>query len=114
MLTAGANAAVGETVMLLTRSLSITIDTPTKGGGGCSSMTVWSTARRTPLCWGNPTGPEACTEMCYATESSSNNFIALRTMPGSRFGDTLYVEYQAGALSVSLCTQPVRPACAIR
>ena len=49
----------------------------------------------------------ACTEMCVATESSSNNFIALRSMPDSRFGDTLYVEYQAGVLSVNLCTQPV-------
>ena len=32
--------AVGETVILLTRSLSIPIETPTKGRGGCSRLTV--------------------------------------------------------------------------
>jgi len=34
---------------------------------------------------------------CYPTESEANNFIALRSMPGSEFGDTLYVEYQTGS-----------------
>ena len=37
--------APDETVILLTLSLSIRIDTPTKSGGGCSGMTVSSTAR---------------------------------------------------------------------
>jgi len=34
---------------------------------------------------------------CYATESDANNFIALRSMNGSEFGDILYVEYQTGS-----------------
>ena len=40
-----ARLAIAETVILLTLSLSITIDTPAKGGGGDSRMTVSSTAR---------------------------------------------------------------------
>ena len=33
---------------------------------------------------------------CYPTESWANNFIALRSMEGSAFGNTLYAEYQYG------------------
>ena len=36
---------------------------------------------------------------CYPTESKANNFIALRGMPGSEFGDMLYAEYQTGSQS---------------
>jgi N-acetylglucosamine-6-sulfatase len=35
-------------------------------------------------------------EDCYPTESTSNNFIGLRSMAGPRFGDTLYAEFQTG------------------
>ena len=31
-----------------------------------------------------------------ATESIANNFIVLRSMAGSRFGNTLYVEFETG------------------
>jgi N-acetylglucosamine-6-sulfatase len=37
-----------------------------------------------------------CSKDCYPTESTANNYIALRSMPGSRFGNTLYAEYQTG------------------
>ena len=37
--------AIGETVILLTLSLSIAIEAPTKGRGGCSRMTLSPTAR---------------------------------------------------------------------
>ena len=57
-------------------------------------------------CWANGCGPtvpntppagcEPCTFDCYPTESVSNNFIALRTMEGSKHGNALYVEYQTG------------------
>ena len=57
-------------------------------------------------CWANgcspstpgavPEGCAPCTLDCYATESTANNFIALRTMPWSKHGNTLYVEYQKG------------------
>lgn len=33
---------------------------------------------------------------CYRTEDDWNNFIAIRGMPGSAFGDTLYAEYATG------------------
>lgn len=57
-------------------------------------------------CWGNGCGPTVpntppagclpCKMDCYPTESVANNFIALRTMEGSKHGNTLYVEYQSG------------------
>jgi len=43
-------------------------------------------------CWGG----SGCDQNCYATESTANNFIAVRHMPWSTFGDTLYVEYETG------------------
>ena len=42
-------------------------------------------------CWGPP-----CKQDCYPTEDQDNNFIGLRSMPGSALGDTLYVEFQHG------------------
>lgn len=42
-------------------------------------------------CWSNPMTSPGCSANCYATESLANNFIALRTMPWSSHGDTLYV-----------------------
>jgi len=44
------------------------------------------------VCWGG----KQCSEGCYATESQANNFIAIRTMPQSPFGDLLYAEFQSG------------------
>lgn len=37
-----------------------------------------------------------CDTECYPTESIQNNFIVLRSMPGSEFGDTMYAEFQTG------------------
>lgn len=42
-------------------------------------------------CW------QGCSGNCYPTETAANNFIAIRNMPGSELGDTLYAEYQSGA-----------------
>ena len=46
-------------------------------------------------------GGANCSSDCYATESTQNNFIALRSMPGSAFGDTLYAEFQTGEQNVA-------------
>ena len=54
------------------------------------------------------TGPDANTvcwcggaQNCYQTETPQNNYIAIRNMPGSPMGDTLYAEYQSGAMNQS-------------
>jgi arylsulfatase A-like enzyme len=49
-------------------------------------------------CWSTSphVGKRGCLDDCYPTESTSNNFIGLRSMAGSRFGDTLYAEFQTG------------------
>ena len=75
-------------------------------------------------CWGSgPDGPHAATARpaptaweqrlaaaglsgCYATESWANNFIALRSMEGSAFGNTLYAEYQVNMLYCSIQPPP--------
>ena len=44
------------------------------------------------VCWGGKT----CTTNCYATENIENNFIVLRSMSGSRFGNSLYAEFETG------------------
>jgi N-acetylglucosamine-6-sulfatase len=44
-------------------------------------------------CW---SGKNWGCKHCYPTESTANNYIAVRFMPGSDHGDTLYVEYQQG------------------
>jgi N-acetylglucosamine-6-sulfatase len=56
----------------------------------CGDLTAGKNSR----CW---SGKNWCTE-CYATESASNNFRAVRFMPGSSHGDTLYAEFQRGSL----------------
>ena len=38
----------------------------------------------------------SCNEDCYDTETSANNFIVLRSMPGSEFGDSAYMEFKTG------------------
>ena len=43
-------------------------------------------------CWGG----NECTSNCYPTESTANNFIGLRSMSGSSFGNTLYAEFETG------------------
>ena len=52
----------------------------------CGDLTPGDNAH----CWGAVTKPPG---ICYPTEDYANNFIALRSMPGSVFGDTLYAEY---------------------
>lgn len=47
-------------------------------------------------CWS-----PVCVQDCHATESLQNNFIALRHMPTSSFGNTLYAEYQMGEQSIA-------------
>eukprot|EP01051_Picozoa_sp_SAG22_P005309 SAG22_NODE_311_length_12629_cov_20.911891_4_plen_164_part_00 len=44
------------------------------------------------VCWGGA----VCTTNCYPTESIENNFIVLRSMAGSEFGNTLYAEFATG------------------
>lgn len=36
-------------------------------------------------------------EHCYPTETTSNNFIAIRTMEGDKLSNMLYAEYQNGS-----------------
>merc|ERR1711871_535853 len=50
------------------------------------------TPEKNSQCWGG----NGCNENCYPTESPANNFIAIRGMPDSQFGDILYSEYQSG------------------
>ena len=45
-------------------------------------------------CWSPPDA--GCKNPCYATESLSNNFIAIRSLKGSAAGNSLYAEYQTG------------------
>ena len=45
------------------------------------------------VCWGGG----QCTGNCYPTETTANNFIALRSMQGSKFGNKLYAEFQEGS-----------------
>ena len=40
--------------------------------------------------------PSGCNRSCYVTETTANNFIALRYMPGSARGDLLYAQFQTG------------------
>ena len=54
----------------------------------CGDLTPGKNA----VCWGGG----GCNKNCYPTEFAGNNFIALRTMPSSTYGNMLYVEYQAG------------------
>lgn len=49
-------------------------------------------------CWGG----SYCTANCYATESTANNFIGLRSMTGSTHGNKLYAEFQTGVQSHNL------------
>jgi len=41
-------------------------------------------------------GGNICKTNCYPTESTANNFIVLRSMLGSQFGNTLYAEFATG------------------
>ena len=45
-------------------------------------------------CWGP--SPAGCNVSCYHTETPDNNYIAMRTMEGSAFGDALYAEFASG------------------
>lgn len=45
-------------------------------------------------CWS-----QLCTTDCYPTESIANNFIVLRSMADSAFGNTMYAEFQTGNLN---------------
>lgn len=54
----------------------------------CGDLTPGANAN----CW----ALYGCSTDCYPTESPANNFIVLRSMPGSEFGDTMYAEFQTG------------------
>ena len=47
-----------------------------------------------------------CSTDCYPTETDANNFIALRSMPGSEFGDTLYAEFQTAPKAQTVFDKP--------
>jgi hypothetical protein len=57
----------------------------------CGDLTPGSNAN----CW----ALYGCDTDCYPTESPANNFIVLRSMPGSQFGDTMYAEFETGDLN---------------
>jgi hypothetical protein len=59
---------------------------PTAGDYDCTDLV------HNRACWGG----KVCNTNCYATESIDNNFIVLRSMAGSRFGNTLYAEFMTG------------------
>ena len=65
----------------------------TKPGGEWPQRDSWCTdLPENDKCWGPP-----CTADCYPTESTDNNFIALRHPDASgAYGDTLYAEFQNG------------------
>ena len=46
-------------------------------------------------CWGP--SPQGCDANCYATETTQNNYLALRALDDAG-GGLLYVEYQNGTL----------------
>ncbi|KAL1515903.1 hypothetical protein AB1Y20_002517 [Prymnesium parvum] len=54
--------------------------------------------------------PTKCSSECFPTESLQNNFVALRHVAGSPFGDSLYAEFQAGQQDVpaiDFCAPPI-------
>jgi len=55
----------------------------------CANLTPFANS----VCWGG----SQCNMSCYPTETLANNFIAIRSMPGSTLGDTLYAEFQYGS-----------------
>jgi N-acetylglucosamine-6-sulfatase len=59
---------------------------PTGGDTYCTNLTAAGS-----VCWGG----SLCTSNCYPTESIANNFIVLRSI-GSKFGNSLYVEFETG------------------
>lgn len=54
----------------------------------CVDLTPFQNAN----CWGG----NLCNTSCYATETTANNYIAVRYMPGSTHGDVTYAEFQKG------------------
>jgi len=56
----------------------------------CTDLTPGAYAN----CWAM-----GCSTECYPTESIMNNFIVLRSMEGSPFGDTMYAEFESGNLN---------------
>lgn len=59
---------------------------PTGGDYSCTDLD------HNRACWGG----KICTTSCYPTESLANNFIVLRSMKGSRFGNSLYAQFATG------------------
>jgi N-acetylglucosamine-6-sulfatase len=55
----------------------------------CGDLTSGKNAE----CWGG----KGCNKDCYRTEDEANNFIGLRSMGNSIFGDTLYAEFVTGS-----------------
>ena len=67
-------------------------------GGGYPHKDMWCTDltdHPNQHCW----ALYGCNQSCYATESDANNFIGLRSMAGSEFGNTLFAEFQTGTQS---------------
>jgi len=58
----------------------------------CGDLTAFHNSN----CWGNGWPNQLCNETCYQIETEANNFIAIRTMPWSDYGDSLYAEFQEG------------------
>jgi len=58
----------------------------------CGDLTPYENSN----CWGNGWPNQLCNETCYPIETPANNFIAIRTMPWSNYGDSLYAEFQSG------------------
>ena len=54
----------------------------------CVDLTPFKNAH----CWGG----NLCNTSCYATETTANNYIAVRFMPGSAHGDVTYAEFKKG------------------
>lgn len=54
----------------------------------CGDLTPFKNSH----CWGG----NLCNTSCYATETTANNYIGIRFMPGSKHGDITYAEFQSG------------------
>jgi len=64
---------------------------PTPGGDYPKQDSSCTDLDNNSKCWAGK-----CTTDCYPTEDRTNNFIAVRNMPGSELGDTLYAEFETG------------------
>ena len=80
------------------------LDVPRTLKDGYPAMDSWCgdlTSNANIECWAIK-----CSTDCYRTETNANNFIALRSMPGSEFGDTLYAEFQTAPKAQTVFDKP--------